>query len=41
MNSPIKYNNENISSTQLKHFEPSDEELEMIEKEIEELINKN
>jgi len=41
MNRPIKHNNENINLNQLNHFEPSDEELEMIEEEIEKLINKN
>ena len=38
---PIKYNNENIHSNQLIPTEPSDEELELIEQEIEKLINKN
>ena len=41
MNRPIKHNNENINLNQLNYFEPSDEELEMIEEEIEKLINKN
>jgi len=41
MNRPIKHNNENINLNQLNYFEPSDEELEMIEEEIEKIINKN
>jgi len=41
MNRPIKHNNENINLNELNYFEPSDEELEMIEEEIEKLINKN
>ena len=41
MNRPIKYNNENINSNQFIPPEPSDEELELIEEEIEKLINKN
>jgi len=41
MNTPIKYNNENINLNQLNLPEPSDEELELIEEEIEKLINKN
>ena len=41
MNRPIKHNNENINFNQLNDFEPSDEELEMIEEEIQKLINKN
>ena len=41
MNTPIKYNNEYINSNQLIPPEPSDEELELIEEEIEKLINKN
>ena len=40
MNRPIKYNNENTNLNQLNDFEPSDEELEMIEQEIQQLINK-
>ena len=38
---PIKYNNENIHSNQLIPTEPWDVEVEFIEQEIEELINKN
>ncbi|MDC0145022.1 hypothetical protein OAI93_00290 [bacterium] len=41
MNRPIKHNNENINLNELNYFEPSDEELEMIEEEIEKIINKN
>ena len=41
MNRPIKYNNQNINLNRLNYFEPSDEELEMIEEEIEKIINKN
>ena len=41
MNRPIKHNNENINLNELNYFEPSDEELEMIEEEIQKLINKN
>ena len=41
MNRPIKYNNENINLNRLIPPEPSDEELELIEEEIKELINKD
>ena len=41
MNRPIKYDNKNIDSNQLIPLEPSDEELELIEEEIEKIINKN
>lgn len=40
MNIPIT-NNENINLNQFNNPEPSDEELETIEKEIEKLMNKN
>ena len=41
MNEIIKYNNENINLNLSIPSEPSDEELELIEQEIEKLMNKN
>ena len=41
MNRPIKYKHENADLNQFNQFEPSDEELQVIEKEIEKLINKD
>jgi len=40
MNRPIKYN-QNMNLNDFDKFEPSDEELELIEEEIEKLIDKN
>jgi len=40
MNRPIKYN-QNMNLNDFDQFEPSDEELELIEEEIEKLIDKN
>ena len=40
MNRPIKHK-QNMNLNDLDQFEPSAEELELIEEEIEKLINKN
>ena len=40
MNRPIRHT-QNINLNDFDKFEPSDEELELIEEEIEKLINKN
>ena len=40
MNRPIRYK-QNINLNNFNQLEPSDEELELIEEEIEKLINKN
>ena len=41
MHKSIKHNNDYMNLNQLILPEPSDEELELIEEEIEQLINKN
>jgi len=40
MNRPIRHK-QNMNLNDFDQFEPSDEELELIEEEIEKLINKN